>query len=77
MQTSDFWELPVPRVKELKTLLLYSRSLTVLSLLMLPPTTTKPSGKWAGEPATRLTHPYARLCSLGKVDSSSVCFICS
>ncbi|KAK7795327.1 hypothetical protein U0070_002894, partial [Myodes glareolus] len=26
MQTSDFWELPVPCVKELKTLLLYSRS---------------------------------------------------
>lgn len=77
MQTSDFWELPVPRVKELKTLLLYSRSLTVLSLLMFPPTTTKPSGKWAGESATRLTHPYVRLCSLGKVDSSSVCFICS
>lgn len=51
--------------------------LIVLSLLMFPPTTTKPSGKWAGVPATRLTHPYARLCSLGKVDSSSVCFICS
>lgn len=26
MQSSDFWELPVPRVKELETLLLYSRS---------------------------------------------------
>lgn len=26
MQTSDFWELPAPRVKDLKTPLLYSRS---------------------------------------------------
>lgn len=51
--------------------------LTVPSLLMFPPRTTKPSWNWAGESATRVTHPSARLCSLGKVDSSSVCSICS